>query len=102
MQTVQAKRIDVSRNLPVNDVNITFAFGKESGRVYVTIDGGGEPIQHFAVPFDEFENVVGAWQDGEDDTDYDADVSPAVRLIRELHGDGRITSEDKSRLLAAL
>lgn len=101
MKTIPAQRMDVLTETPVREVSLTFAFGKANEIVYLNVDGNGEQIQQFAVKFADFENVVNEWLDGADDTNYD-EVSPAVRAICELHGDGRITDEEKARLLAAL
>lgn len=102
METIPAQRMNILRDEPMHEVNLTFAFGKTNEVLYLNIDGNGEPIQQFTIKFSDFENVVNTWLDGENDTEFIPEPSPAVRAICELHGDGRITDEEKTRLLAAL
>jgi len=67
MQTIGAERMDILRELPVGEVNITFAFAKHNKEVYLNIDGNSEKIQQFKIPFSQFQKVVTAWLDGESD-----------------------------------
>lgn len=72
MQTVPAVRIDILTATPEHEVAVTFAFSKANEIVYLNVDGdagNGEPIQQFAVKFADFQNVVTAWLDGENDDD---------------------------------